>query len=119
MFAISIGDDVLVAVVEEGEAARAEGSREDESDVLCSDELIDLYELINVVENLCVANYVELGMIFKAQLVNYIDLNVGVQFLEVLEAGYSAGYLPDVLLAGVEVARKVAPCNRGRVEESD
>ena len=70
MFPISIGDDVFVAVVEESEAARAEGSREDEPDVLCSDELIDLDELINVVENLCVANYVELGMIFKAQLVH-------------------------------------------------
>ena len=119
MFAISIGDDVLVAVVEEGEAARAEGSREDEADVLCSDELIDLDELINVVENLCVANYVELGMIFKAQLFHYIDLNVRVQLLELLEAGYSARYLPDVLLPGVEVAREVAPCDWGRVVESD
>ncbi len=58
-------------------------------------------------------------MIFKAQLVHYIDLNVRVQLLELLEAGYSARYLPDVLLPGVEVAREVAPCDWGRVVESD
>mmetsp|Transcript_20980 Transcript_20980/g.25785 ORF Transcript_20980/g.25785 Transcript_20980/m.25785 type:complete len:458 (-) Transcript_20980:315-1688(-) len=115
--AVSVGDEELGAVVQEGVGGETHSLGEDEADLVVACDRVQLSEALSAPEVLSDANHVVIGGVLVSELADGADPNVRVQRLELGDGGLGSRRVANVLLADIKVGTLVANGDlRGVVE---